>query len=71
MNSEGASSFSQPSIPKFDGDYEHWSLLMENLLYAQRSTGELLRLRYHKHHKHCQKQRRKVWRLRYLKVLKH
>ncbi|XP_024989284.1 uncharacterized protein LOC112523842 [Cynara cardunculus var. scolymus] len=30
-----ASSFSQPNIPKFDGDYEYWSLLMENLLRSK------------------------------------
>lgn len=25
------SDFSQPFLPKFDADYEHWSMLMENL----------------------------------------
>ena len=30
-----SSSFAQPSIPKFDGDYDHWSHLMENLLRAK------------------------------------
>ena len=25
-------SFAGVSIPRFDGDYDHWSLLMENLL---------------------------------------
>ncbi|CAM8994809.1 unnamed protein product [Rhodiola kirilowii] len=39
MNSEGASSFSQPSIPIFDGDYKHWSLLMENLLRSKEYCG--------------------------------
>ncbi|CAL1408487.1 unnamed protein product [Linum trigynum] len=28
----GDSSFVQACIPKFDGDFDHWSLLMENLL---------------------------------------
>ncbi|KAL6185335.1 hypothetical protein ACLB2K_041469 [Fragaria x ananassa] len=27
--------FAQPSIPKFDGDYDHWSMLMENLLRSK------------------------------------
>ena len=30
-----SSSFAQPSIPKFDGDYDHWNLLMENLLRSK------------------------------------
>ncbi|XP_042022904.1 uncharacterized protein LOC121770190 [Salvia splendens] len=30
-----SSNFAQPSIPKFDGDYDHWSLLMENLLRSK------------------------------------
>ncbi|KAL3630995.1 hypothetical protein CASFOL_023979 [Castilleja foliolosa] len=30
-----SSNFGQPSIPKFDGDYDHWSLLMENLLRSK------------------------------------
>jgi hypothetical protein len=29
------SHFVQPSIPKFDGYYEHWSMLMENLLRSK------------------------------------
>lgn len=29
------SSFLQPSIPKFDGHYDHWSMLMENLLRSK------------------------------------
>jgi hypothetical protein len=29
------SSFMQPSIPKFDGHYDHWSMLMENLLRSK------------------------------------
>lgn len=28
-------SFSQVCIPKFDGDYDHWSLIMENLLRSK------------------------------------
>lgn len=35
MGSEANSSFAQPSIPKFDGDYDHWSMVMENLLRSK------------------------------------
>lgn len=35
MGSEGNSSFSQPAIRRFDGDYDHWSMLMENLLRSK------------------------------------
>ncbi|KAL8096471.1 hypothetical protein AgCh_037437 [Apium graveolens] len=31
----GMSNFSQPCLPKFDGDYDHWSMLMENLLRSK------------------------------------
>lgn len=31
--------FAQPSIPRFDGDYDHWSLLMENLLRSKEYFG--------------------------------
>nr|GEV79467.1 retrovirus-related Pol polyprotein from transposon TNT 1-94 [Tanacetum cinerariifolium] len=34
MTTEG-SSFGQPNIPKFNGDHDHWSLLMENLLRSK------------------------------------
>ncbi|CAM8886509.1 unnamed protein product [Rhodiola kirilowii] len=34
MSGEG-SSFAAPCVPKFDGDYEHWSLIMENLLRSK------------------------------------
>ena len=27
--------FSQACIPKFDGDYEHWSMLMNNFLRSK------------------------------------
>ena len=27
--------FATPCVPKFDGDYEHWSLVMENLLRSK------------------------------------
>ena len=27
--------FAQPCIPKFDGDYEHWSMLMNNFLRSK------------------------------------
>jgi len=30
-----SSSFLQPAIPKFDGFYDHWSMLMENLLRSK------------------------------------
>lgn len=30
-----SSNFSAPCVPKFNGDYEHWSLLMENLLHSK------------------------------------
>jgi hypothetical protein len=29
------STFIQPSIPKFDGHYDHWAMLMENLLRSK------------------------------------
>ncbi|CAA7024667.1 unnamed protein product [Microthlaspi erraticum] len=34
-----SSNFAQASIPKFDGDYDHWSLLMENLLRSKEYWG--------------------------------
>lgn len=30
-----SSNFSAPCVPKFDGDYDHWCLLMENLLRSK------------------------------------
>ncbi|CAM8905712.1 unnamed protein product [Rhodiola kirilowii] len=33
MTNENA--FSAPCVPKFDGDYDHWSLIMENLLRSK------------------------------------
>ena len=30
-----SSHFAQPCIPKFDGDYEHWSMLMNNFLRSK------------------------------------
>ncbi|PNY07936.1 retrovirus-related Pol polyprotein from transposon TNT 1-94 [Trifolium pratense] len=30
-----SSNFMQPSIPRFDGHYDHWSMLMENLLRSK------------------------------------
>ena len=30
-----SSSFVQPTIPKFDGHYDHWSMLMENFLCSK------------------------------------
>jgi sarcosine oxidase delta subunit len=36
MTSEGSSNgFVQPSIPKLDGHYDHWSMLMENFLRSK------------------------------------
>ncbi|PNX81311.1 copia-type polyprotein [Trifolium pratense] len=34
-----SSNFAQPSIPKFDGYYEHWVMLMENLLRSKEYWG--------------------------------
>ncbi|PNY04494.1 retrovirus-related Pol polyprotein from transposon TNT 1-94 [Trifolium pratense] len=31
----GSSNYMQPSIPKFDGHYDHWAMLMENLLRSK------------------------------------
>lgn len=31
--------FATPAVPKFDGDYDHWSLLMENLLRSKEYWG--------------------------------
>ena len=33
MSSEG--NFVQPAIPRFDGHYDHWSMLMENFLRSK------------------------------------
>ena len=33
MTSEG--NFVQPAIPRFDGHYDHWSMLMENFLRSK------------------------------------
>jgi len=33
------SSFVQPAIPKFDGHYDHWSMLMENFLRSKEYWG--------------------------------
>ena len=30
-----AGHFTTPAVPKFDGDYDHWSLIMENLLRSK------------------------------------
>ncbi|KAJ0509944.1 putative RNA-directed DNA polymerase [Helianthus annuus] len=32
---EEASNFQVPSVPRFDGDYDHWSLVMETLLRSK------------------------------------
>ncbi|XP_074328427.1 uncharacterized protein LOC141666336 [Apium graveolens] len=31
--------FNAPAVPKFDGDYDHWSLVMENLLRSKENWG--------------------------------
>ncbi|RVW79272.1 hypothetical protein CK203_054804 [Vitis vinifera] len=33
------SSFVQPTIPKFDGYYDHWAMLMENFLRSKEYWG--------------------------------
>lgn len=33
------SSFVQPTIPKFDGYYDHWAILMENFLRSKEYWG--------------------------------
>ena len=33
------SSFVQPTIPKFDGHYDHWAMLMENFLRSKEYRG--------------------------------
>ena len=35
MAEEGGHSYQSPSIPKFDGDYDHWKMVMENLLRSK------------------------------------
>ncbi|CAL8167453.1 unnamed protein product [Prunus armeniaca] len=37
MTTEG--SFIQPTIPRFDGHYDHWSMLMENFLRSKEFWG--------------------------------
>ena len=32
MSSTSEGQFAQPAIPRFDGHYDHWSMLMENFL---------------------------------------
>ncbi|XP_057425712.1 uncharacterized protein LOC130719086 [Lotus japonicus] len=32
---EKDANFAQPAVPKFDGHYDHWALLMENLLRSK------------------------------------
>ena len=33
------SSFVQPAVPKFDGYYDHWAMLMENFLRSKEYWG--------------------------------
>ncbi|KAK0596599.1 hypothetical protein LWI29_017215 [Acer saccharum] len=35
MAIENTQNFVQPSIPRFDGHYDHWSMLMENFLKSK------------------------------------
>lgn len=35
MAVDGSFGFVQPSIPKFEGDYDHWSMLMKNFLRSK------------------------------------
>ena len=37
MTTEG--SFIQPAIPRFNGHYDHWSMLMENFLQSKEFWG--------------------------------
>ena len=32
-------SFVQPAVPKFDGHYDHWAMLMENFLRSKEYWG--------------------------------
>ena len=32
-------SFVQPAVPKFDGHYDHWAMLMENFLCSKEYWG--------------------------------
>jgi len=33
------SSFVQPAVPRFDGHYDHWAMLIENFLYSKEYWG--------------------------------
>ncbi|KAH7571056.1 hypothetical protein JRO89_XS05G0245700 [Xanthoceras sorbifolium] len=35
MATKNTQNFVQPSIPRFDGHYDHWSMLMENFLKSK------------------------------------
>lgn len=35
MAEGGSSSFVQPAIPRFNGHYDHWAMLMENFLRSK------------------------------------
>ena len=35
MASDNNNNFVQPAIPRFDGHYDHWSMLMENFLRSK------------------------------------
>lgn len=38
-NTNGNGNYAQASIPKFDGHYDHWAILMENLLRSKEYWG--------------------------------
>jgi len=35
MAESNSNGFVQPTIPKFDGHYDHWMMLMENFLHSK------------------------------------
>nr|KYP57703.1 hypothetical protein KK1_003973 [Cajanus cajan]KYP57707.1 hypothetical protein KK1_003977 [Cajanus cajan] len=39
--------FVQPAIPRFDGHYDHWSMLMENLLRSKEFWQRFNEKKYH------------------------
>jgi hypothetical protein len=39
MAESGNSGLIQPAIPKFDGHYDHWAMLMENFLRSKEYWG--------------------------------
>ena len=39
MSAKANHRYVQPCIPKFDGDYDHWSLVMDNHLRSKEFWG--------------------------------